>query len=489
MKHAPVQMRAAVSAAPEAAAPRAADGPTSSPRLPAGYEIASLAPGIHREGPRPCPDPQPPSRFRHRTDGSARAGIRPEAPVDPVQRFIDPYFNVENGIEPKGATGRYQVIQGSRYFVPDSGTQPVEAGYDTVPADGVPDPDLGLGDPDPSETRRTEIDDLLTSSRTAFEADDASSDSEDVMDELEKEGEFDRPAIKSARRAQKMDELRPLLRSAYPVTDGEQDAFDKLQRAREQDQADPDRSKKLRRYAPSTRAMLVQRGEEMKGANAYHNRYLRRAFRQGVSAAQVRKGGSKGYAGRQGEVRKRMREEIESDDVGMSWKREDFDDDAMYRAFGHFKSAGISNDKKRARLHEAIGSGETDLSDTSALAAFHHVVFKAADGGRYAGHALNPANLTLRHDERELRPEKKAKVIASGGKVKSLGAHELDHQATGITKDNATVFRGGKKGGHFSVIDPEAIADVFKPQAVSRTRKGDLLRARLKVSRARPKKK
>ncbi|HKV07482.1 MAG TPA: hypothetical protein VJ725_05030 [Thermoanaerobaculia bacterium] len=287
-----------------------------------------------------------------------------------------------------------------------------------------------------------------------------SSDSEDEM------GPKPDKEVVERRRKHKAGELEAIAKTAYPTSANEKTEFDELQDLRKK--AFEDRPKKRGKYGKKAQKALMQRGRDMMKTNLGHNSYLRRAHREAVSEEQMKKGTSKLYNQKQGDVRKKLQNVMAEDHKKMKWEEKDFSSPQTWPVVKHMLSNVVSNDKKKKRVRKALDSKE-DLTGTSHLGAFHHEAWKESFkslGKPFEPHALNPLNLTLRHDERERKDD--ASIMP--------GAHEYDHQSAGFKKGLDWGDERSQGGGHFVDMDSEATYFILKGIGGKRKRKGEIYR-------------
>lgn len=456
----------------------------------------------------------------------AAGHLAPAGSAGPVlQRFIDDH-GLENGEQPIGVRGRYvqrgQAIYlqseiGTFYLQPanavhqqpapphlnaDAQMGPVAAssGSDAAllpdsaddavlhlpQADGG-DQDLEEEDADPlldevdiEEDDEAEIspeasknhhlgilESRLNKAQQYFEED--SSDSEiDEEDADIKAGKYKKPELEAARRLRKRGEIESIIKTSFPVDDNEMQGIQELEAGREADFKA--RAGKRGRYSRGTIEKYRRRGLEMKKTNLYHNTYLRRAARKATSKSERASTDSKGYEGRQGKIREKLREVLVDDSKKMAWKEEDFSSAEMWNLFQWMLKNTWSNAASGDRLHEHRDAKPEDKKNPRA--AFHHIYWKESYGARSSKYALTPANLTLRQDDREMDEKKKTARAKAGKPAPKPGNHEYDHRTTGYQKDDAKRFPGHWiKGGHFVAMDPEAVVHTMEPMLAKRESK------------------
>lgn len=286
-------------------------------------------------------------------------------------------------------------------------------------------------------------------------------DSSDSEDEL---GPKPDKTVLEKRRKYKAGQLEAIARTAYPTSPEDKTKFEELQKLRKQ--AFKDRPKKKGKYDKEAQKALMERGRDMEQTNLGHNPYLRRAFRDSVSKSQMKTGTSKLYNQKQGDIRKKLHKVIGKDHKSMKWEEKDFSSPKMWKTVENMTQNVVSNDKQKTRFQPRLDANE-DLKGGSHLAAFHHEAWKESLkslGTPFEPHALNPLNLTLRHDERERKND--ASIMP--------GAHEYDHQATGFKTTDDWAKERAQGGGHFVDLDAEAAYYTLKGIGGKRKRKAEL---------------
>lgn len=333
-----------------------------------------------------------------------------------------------------------------------------------TPTTTIPPEDFDYSDTDSEE--ESDIDEVnrhwnkksLKLLRKGFDFHEDSSDSEEEM------GMNPSEEVVKRRRSYKAGQLEAIAKTAFATSPDEKKEFDELQKLREQ--GFKQRPKKRGKYGKKAQKALMERGRDMKETNLGHNPYLRRAHRLAVSESQMKKGTSELYNQKQGDIRKKLQTVIQKDHKKMKWKEKDFSSPESWSVVHHMSSNVISNDKKKKRVKKALDSGK-DLTGTSHLGAFHHEAwkesFKPLDKP-FEPHALNPLNLTLRHDERERKNDSSI----------TPGAHEYDHQAAGFKKGLGWGDERSQGGGHFVDMDSEATYYILKGIGNKRKRKSEI---------------
>lgn len=287
---------------------------------------------------------------------------------------------------------------------------------------------------------------------------------EDSSDSEEELGPKPDKEVLERRRKYKAGQLEAIARTAYPTSPTEKTKFEDLQKLRKK--GFEDRPKKRGKYGKEAQKALMERGLDMKKTNLGHNSYLRRAFRKSVSESQMKTGTSKLYNQKQGDIRKKLQQVIEEDHESMKWEEKDFSSPKMWKTVKNMTTNVVSNDKKKRRFQDMLDS-DVDLKDGSQLGAFHHEGWKESLkslGKPFEPHALNPLNLTLRHDERERKND--SSIIP--------GAHEYDHQSGGFKTTDDWAKERSQGGGHFVDLDSEATYFILKGIGGKRESKRDL---------------
>ena len=304
----------------------------------------------------------------------------------------------------------------------------------------------------------------LKSARQRWVDEDDSSDSEDEVGTD--------PKRRERRRQYKAGQLTALTRTMFPLDDDEARFREELRQKRERD--DVARSGKRQMYAPDTRELLSQVGEQLKQTNMEHNPFLRRAARRAIKKDKVRVGGSKNYDQQQSRVRDSLLEVLQEDHKSMGYQRSDFHDDRTWDAVQFMLREPMSNAPKDL-YSERVASG-ADTTGASARMAFHHLAWKEAQSGAFSGFALTPANLSAVNDSRELLNPKKRKALEDAGEpLPPVGAHDaFGHQGTGFLATEKGRKGRARGGGQFKDIDLEADWEVMKPSLQPRTPKARL---------------
>lgn len=354
--------------------------------------------------------------------------------------------------------------------------QPIAAEDDEFELDLSPDLGNIEEDDEPEistkDSRNHYLDIIETDLRQAqkhFEEESSGSEIDEDDSDI-RAGRYTKKELEAARRKRKSMDLEAIMSTAEPVGDDEMGRIKALESSREADVKS--RQGKRGRYTEGTIRMLRERGLDMKRTNLYHNTYLRRAVRAATTSAERTSTSSAQYDKKQKNVRNKLLDTIVSDHKKMGWKEEDFSSKEKWNVFQWMLKNNWSNPPSGVRLHEKTGIKPDDKLNPRA--AFHHGYWKESEGARSSPFALTPANLTMRHDEREMDPKKKRKRIDAGEEVYKPGSHEYDHRTNGYQKNDAARFPGRwQKGGHFSAMDAEAVAHTIKPMLAKRAKKLD----------------
>jgi hypothetical protein len=299
--------------------------------------------------------------------------------------------------------------------------------------------------------------------------DDVSSDSEEEAEDTDPERHKKRLVV---RRFNKAADLTAIASTFLTISDDEKRFGEELAQKRERD--NKARADKKQMYAEDTREAYARIGWLFKRTSFYHNAYLRRAFNKAVSAAKIQEGGSKKYDQTQGAIRKALVAIVKQDFAKMNWTRDDFPSVEIWNIVERLKE-DFSNASTKTTYEQALRSGG-DTKKSTARAAFHHVAWKEADGGAYEEHALNPANLTVLNDQREVLDAKKLQKLKDDNKTPPRpGAHDrFGHQMTGFLKEQKGKMVRSAGGGQFQDLDQEGASIQVGIVAQSRTRKRKL---------------
>lgn len=366
--------------------------------------------------------------------------------------------------------------------------QPIGPEDDQIELDLSPDEENIEEDDEPEKSTKDSrnhylniIEEDLRQAQKNFEEDSSDSDIDEDDPDI-RAGKYTKKELEAARRKRKSMDLEAIMSTAEPVGDDEMERIKALESGRETDVKS--RKGKRGRYTKATIKMLRERGLDMKRTNLYHNTYLRRAVREATTSGNRTSSTSGEYDSRQKVVRDKLLQTIVADNKKMAWKEEDFSSKEKWNIFQWMLKNKWSNPSSGVRLHQKTDIKPDDKANPRA--AFHHIYWKESEGARSSKFALTPANLTLRHDEREMDPKKKRQRIEKGQTVYKPGSHEYDHRTNGYQKDDAARFpERWQSGGHFSAIDPEAVAHTIKPMLAKRAKKLEAAKKLVDKSRKR----